>query len=57
MHYFSTNFQKSLSSGAQRHQRPLSFDFCDLKLRNMAKLQFLKLIVTKSNLSIMTSFQ
>jgi len=39
-------------------QRPLIFDFGDLKLRNLAKFCFFKLIMTKSNFkkSIVTSF-
>jgi len=45
--------------GALRPQRPLSFDFGDLKLRDLAKLWFFKLIITKSNFkkSLMTSFK
>jgi len=40
-------------------QRPLTFDFGDLKLRDLAKLCFFKQIMTKSNFkkSVMTSFQ
>jgi len=45
MHYFSTNFQKSPSAGA-----PIILDFGDLKLRNLVKSCFFKLIMTKSNL-------
>jgi len=39
-------------------QRPLIFNFGELKLCNLAKLWFFKLILTKSNFkkSIMTSF-
>jgi len=43
-HRFSANFQKSKS--------PLIFDIGDLKLRDLAKLWFFKLIMTKSNLKI-----
>jgi len=44
--------------GALLPQRPLIFNFGELKLRNLAKLWFFKLIRTKLNLkkSIMTSF-
>jgi len=35
--------------GALRPQRPLIFNFGDLKLRNLAKLCFFKPIMTKSN--------
>jgi len=53
-----TNFQKSPSAGALRPQRPLIFNFGELKLRNLTKLWFFKPIMTKSNFkkSIMTSF-
>jgi len=44
-----TNFQKLQALGALRPQRPLIFDFCDLKLRDVAKLCFFKLIMMKSN--------
>jgi len=46
--FLVTNFQKSLT-----------FDFGDLKLRDLAKLWFFKLILTKSNFkkSVMTSLQ
>jgi len=49
MHYFVLNFQKLPNAGALRTQRPLIFDFGDLKLRDLAKLWFFKLITTKSN--------
>jgi len=39
MHYFNNKFS----------QRPLTFDFGDLKLRVVAKFCFFKLIMTKSN--------
>jgi len=35
--------------GALRRQRHLIFDFGDLQLRNLAKLWFFKLIMTKPN--------
>jgi len=52
MHYFSNKFSKNA-------KWPLNFDFGDLKLHNLAKMCFSKLIMTKSNLktSFMTSFQ
>jgi len=45
-------------SKAHRPQRPLIFNIGDLKLRDLTKLWFYKLIATKSNFkkSIMTSF-
>jgi len=61
IHYFSNKFSKiakrwvlSVPSG----QRPISFDVGDLKLRDLAKLWFFKLIMVKSNFkkSVMTSF-
>jgi len=54
----ATNFQKSPSAGGYLPQRPLIFNFGELKLRNLAKLWSFKLILTKSNFkkSIMTSF-
>jgi len=44
---------------ALRPQRPLMFDFGDLKLRDLAKLWFFKLNMSKLNFrkSLMTSFQ
>jgi len=60
MRYFSNKFSKIANSlGALRPQRPLAFDFGDLKLRDLPKLCFFKLIMTKSNLKklVMTSFQ
>jgi len=45
-----TNFQKLPSTGGTlRPQRPLIFNFSELKLRNLTKLWFSKLIMTKSN--------
>jgi len=54
MHYFRNKFLKI----AESPQRPLTFDFSKLKLRELAKLCFFKLIMTKSNLkkSVMTLF-
>jgi len=51
MHYFSNKFSKIA-------KRPLVFNFGELKLRNLAKLCFFKLTMTKSNFkkSIMASF-
>jgi len=52
MHYFSNKFSKI----DKRWGRPLIFDFGKLKLRNLIKLWFFKLNMTKSNFkkSIMT---
>jgi len=51
MHYFSNKFSKIFKPcmGALRRQRPLIFDFGDLKLRVLAKLCFFKLIMIKSS--------
>jgi len=49
MHYFSYKFLKIVKRGAHRPQRSLIFDFGFLKLRDLAKLCFLKLIMSKSN--------
>jgi len=49
MLYFSTNFQKSPSAGALHPHRCLNFNIGDLKFRDLAKLCFFKLIMTKSN--------
>jgi len=48
MHYFSNKFSKI----------PLNFDFNNLKLRDVAKFCFFKMIMTKLNFkkSVMTSF-
>jgi len=45
--------------GTLRPQHPKIIDFFELKLRDLAKLYFLKLILAKSNFkkSFMTSFQ
>jgi len=53
-----TNVQK-FAMGAFRSQSPLTFYFGDLKLRDLVKLWFFKLIMTKSNIkkSVMKSFQ
>jgi len=49
-----TNFQNLPALGAESH---LIFDFGDIKLRNLAKSWFFKLIMTKPNFkkSAMTS--
>jgi len=59
MHYYSNKFSKSSSVGEFPTQPFLTFDFSDLKLRDLGKLCFFKLIMTKSNLknSVMTSFK
>jgi len=49
MHYFSKKFQKLPSPGLSNPQRLLIFDFGDLKLSDLAKLWFFKLIMTNSN--------
>jgi len=58
MHYFCNNFQKSPTMGALRPQRCLTFNNVDLKFRDLAKLWFFKLIMTKLNFKklVMTSF-
>jgi len=56
MHYLATNFQKSPSDGAFRLQRRLTFNevpsFSQTAFSHLAKLWFLKLIMTKSNFKI-----
>jgi len=56
MHYFSKKFPK-IAKRWGLSQRPLIFNFGELKLRNSAKLWLFKLIMMKSNFkkSIMTS--
>jgi len=56
MHYFSNKFSKIARLSAP--QRSLIFDFGDLKLRDVAKFYFFKLIMTKSNFkkSVMLHF-
>jgi len=51
-------FKNRQALGAHRSQRPLIFNIGDLKLRDLIKLCFFKLIVTKLNFkkSVMTSF-
>jgi len=44
------NFQKSPNSGGFLAPGPLTFDIGDLKWRDLAKLCFFKVIMTKSNL-------
>jgi len=58
MHYFSNKFSKIAKRWGFCTPRPLIFDFSDLKLRDVAKFCFFKLIMTKSNFqrSVMTSF-
>jgi len=59
MHYFSNKFSKiAKRRGLSAPQRPLIFNFGELKLRNFAKLCLFKLIITKSNFkkSIMMAF-
>jgi len=52
-------FKNRRALGAFRSQRPLTYDFGDLKLRDSPKLCSFKLIMTKSNFkkSVMTLFQ
>jgi len=59
MHYFSNKSSKIAKSGAFRPQLRLTFDVDDVKLRDLAKLWFFRLIMTKSNFekSVMTLFQ
>jgi len=60
MHYFSNIFSKiSKRWGLSSPQRPLISNIGDLKLRDLAKLWFFKLIMMKSSFkrSVMTSFQ
>jgi len=48
MHFLVTDFQKSPSIGVYSvPQPPLNFNVGDLKLRDLAKLLFFKLIMTK----------
>jgi len=47
---FSNKFSKIAKHWGLPPQRLLIFNFGDLKLRNLAKLWFFKLIMTKSNL-------
>jgi len=48
-HYFSNKFSKIIKRwGLSAPQRLLSLDFGNLKLCNLAKLWFFKLIMTKS---------
>jgi len=59
IHYFGNKFSTIAKRWwALRPQSPLIFDVGDLKLRDVAKFCFFKLIMTKSNLkkSVMTSF-
>jgi len=45
MRYFSNKFSK-----ITKRWRLLTFGFCDLELRDLPKLWFFELIMTKSNL-------
>jgi len=60
MHHFSNKFLKIYKRwGLAYHpQHPLIFNIGDLKLRDLTKLWFFKLIVSKSNFkkSVITSF-
>jgi len=47
MHYFSHKFSKFAKRMEPLHpKRPFSFDFGDLKLRDLAKLRFFKLFMS-----------
>jgi len=48
MHYFSNKISKIAKRWSSPPQPPLTFDDGDLKLRDLAKLWFFKLIMTKS---------
>jgi len=53
MHYFSNKFSKIAKRwGVFRPQRLLTFNIGDLKLRDLAKWWFLKLIMMESNFKI-----
>jgi len=61
MHYFSNKFSKiakQVTNFQKFSKSPLIFNFGNLKLRNVAKFCFFKLIMTKSNFkkSVKTSF-
>jgi len=47
--FYKKIFKNREAMGAFRFQPPLAFDVNDLKLRNLAKLWFFKLIMTKFN--------
>jgi len=47
MHYFKNKFLKIAKRWGL--PAPLTFDFSDLKLRDLSKLRFFKLIMSKSN--------
>jgi len=49
MQYFRNKFSKLAKRWDPLLPAPLIFDFGDVKLRDMAKLLFFKLIMTKSN--------
>jgi len=48
--YFSSKFSKIAKRWRSLPQRPFTFDFGGLKLRDLTKLWFFKLIMTKSHL-------
>jgi len=50
MHYFSNKFSKIAKRWGLFVLSVLPFNFGNLKFRNLARLCFLKLIMTKSNL-------
>jgi len=50
MHYFSNKFSKIAKRWGLSAPSPLTFDVGDLKLRDLTKLWFFKLIMMKSNL-------
>jgi len=50
MHYFSKRFSKIVKRLGSPSPSPLNLRFGDLKLRDLAKLWFFKLITTKLNL-------
>jgi len=58
MQYFSNKFSKIAKRWGSPPPAPVNLRFGALKLRDLAKLCFLKLIMTKSNFkkSVMTSF-
>jgi len=58
MHYFSNKFSEIAKRWGFSAPAPLNFHFGELKLCNLAKLWFFKLIMTKLNFkkSIMTTF-
>jgi len=59
MHYFSYNFLKIAKRRGSRSQRRLTIDFSYLKLGDLPKLCFLKLIMMNQAFkkAVMTSFE